>query len=274
MPDKPCLPAYVDDRLMAALSELVLHAADTVLRLRGPQLAMRKKRDSSPVTAADEASQAVLLNGLSRLLPGIPVVAEEQAHHQALPAAPVFVLIDPLDGTREYIAGLDEFTINVGLIAHGVPIAGLVAAPARHTLWRGILGQGAERLAYRGGGAGQVVRVRTRTWPGSGAVALVSRSHLDAASAALLDRARIGARQPCGSALKFCLLAEGAADLYPRLAPTCYWDVAAGHAVLTAAGGAVVAPDAAPLHYGESQSGLRIAGFIACGDSAALSLIG
>lgn len=264
------LPAFLDERTMAALSALALRAAQAVLSFRKADLTVRAKPDSSPVTEADEASEGIIMEGLARLLPGVPVVSEEQAGAASRPQASVFLLVDPLDGTREFVAGCDEFTINIGVVAEGAPVAGVIAAPARGQLWRGVVGRGAERLACAGERTGQARRIRTRAWPGAEAVALVSRSHLDPATAALLDRARIAVRRPCGSALKFCLLAEGSADLYARLAPTSEWDVAAGHALLVAAGGALARPDATPLRYGGAEPAFRIPGFVAGGDPAAL----
>ncbi|HET9903461.1 MAG TPA: 3'(2'),5'-bisphosphate nucleotidase CysQ [Xanthobacteraceae bacterium] len=255
----------LDERLLHALTGLAWEAADTILPLRHAALAVQEKADGSPVTRADAASEAILCEGLARLMPGVPVVSEERAEGQAWPKAESFVLLDPLDGTREFIAGRDEFTVNIGLIAGGVPAAGVVAAPARATAWRGIVGRGAERI----GRTSAAVSIATRKFPGAAAVALVSRSHLDAATQALLDRAGIAQRRPCGSALKFALLAEGAADIYPRLAPTRAWDVAAGHAVLAAAGGRVARANGAALRYGEA-AGFVVPDFLACGDASAL----
>jgi 3'(2'), 5'-bisphosphate nucleotidase len=271
VPDSIRPPAFVDRSLMAALTELALLAAQAIMRLRETQLGVRAKPDCSPVTAADEASEAILLEGLARLMPGIVVVSEEQDRHVMPAPGATFVLVDPLDGTREFIAGRDEFVVALGIIADGAPVAGILAAPARQLLWRGVVGRGAERLASPSGRTGEPERIRTREWPGDSAAALVSRSHLDGASAALLDRLHVSHRQPCGSALKFCLLAEGSADIYPRLAPTSAWDVAAGHALLTAAGGTVVHADATPLLYGEGESSLRVADFCACGDPKAVA---
>jgi 3'(2'), 5'-bisphosphate nucleotidase len=265
------VPTPIDQPLMVALSALALRAVQGLLPLAGAGLAVREKADRSPVTAADAASEAILLEGLARLLPGVPVVSEERADEAGAPRGPVFVLVDPLDGTREFIAGRNEFTINIGIVADGAAVAGVVAAPARGLLWRGIVGRGAERLTCDGESMGEAVAIATRPFPGATAVALVSRSHADAASAALLDRLGITNQRVCGSALKFCLLAQGEADVYPRLAPTRAWDVAAGQALLTAAGGVVVRPDAAPLRYDALAPPFGIPGFIACGDPNVLA---
>jgi 3'(2'), 5'-bisphosphate nucleotidase len=210
----------------------------------------------------------VILDGLARLLPGLPVIAEESVGRQSPPAlGDTFVLVDPLDGTKEFIAGRDEYTVNVALVSGRTPIAGIIAAPARRLLWRGVVGHGAERLAIAGETVGAPKRIHVRQWRSSGAVALVSRSHRDAATEALLDRLPPTRAESCGSSLKFCRLAEGSADIYPRLGPTSEWDIAAGHALVVAAGGMVTAPDGRPLAYGNAQQRFRVPGFIAWGDS-------
>lgn len=255
--------------LLDGLTLIASQAAAAILAVPRLDLNRRDKPDFSPVTAADEAADAVILAGLAALMPGVPVVSEETTGNR--PAEGLgqrFVIVDPLDGTREFLAGLDEFTVNIAVVENGTPIAGVVGAPARGLIWRGHVGHGAERLALAPGAAAKLARervaVRTRSRPPSGARVLVSRSHLDAATDAYVDRFMQPERIPCGSALKFCLLAEGSADLYPRLAPTSEWDVAAGHAVLVAAGGDLRKPDGSALRYG--QGNFLIAGFIATGD--------
>lgn len=263
--------------LLEGLTLIASRAAAAVLAVPYLDLKAREKPDSSPVSAADEASEAVILEGLAALMPGVPIVSEETTGNQAVEGlGGRFFIVDPLDGTREFLAGLDEFTVNIALVDKGMPMAGVVAAPARGLVWRGhvLPGQqnlGAERLALRPGEAPARARERTaihtRPRPSIGARVLVSRSHLDPATDAYVDRLPEAQRTACGSALKFCLLAEGSADLYPRLAPTSEWDVAAGHAVLAGAGGALLRPDGSPLRYGEGD--FRIAGFIASGDHPA-----
>jgi 3'(2'), 5'-bisphosphate nucleotidase len=265
-----------DARLLDGLTAIAAHAAAAILAIAPSDLAPHDKPDLTPVTAADKASEATILEGLGRLLPGVPVVSEETA--AAVLAENLgsrFVLVDPLDGTRELLAGRDEFTVNIALIIGGHPVAGVVAAPARGLLWRGIVGTRAERLVLSPSIGSQAARearaihtsARSKAGHNSGLVALVSRSHLDPVTEAYLATLNPAERIACGSALKFCQLAEGTADLYPRLAPTSEWDVAAGHAVLAAAGGSVCTPDGRPLLYG--QAGFRIPAFIAWGDRAA-----
>ena len=260
-------------RLLDALTTLVSQASAAILAACRSGLAARAKADLSPVTAADEAAEAVLLAGLAKLLPGTPVVSEE-AVAQAAPAKldGSFVLVDPLDGTRELIAGRDEFTVNVAIVSAGRPVLGIVAAPALGLLWRGADNMGAERMRLSPGApisaAAERVSIHTRRLPGGGLVAAVSRSHLDRETEAFLARLPIAERLSCGSAIKFGRLAEGSADVYPRLSPTCEWDVAAGHALLSAAGGTVTRPDGAPLRYGGIADRFRIPAFVAWADPA------
>ncbi len=257
----------VDQALMAALTAAAGRAAATTLAIARTDFDVRAKADRSPVTDADERSQSILLDAVARIMPGTTVVSEEMP---ALPTSvgDLIVLIDPLDGTKEYVSGSSEYTVNLAIVAARTPIAGIVAVPAEGQIYRGIVGDGAERLAMTPDGvvAAQAQRIAVRKASRGGLVAAVSRSHLDTATVSLLDRLGVATRMPCGSALKFCRVAEGAADIYPRLATTCEWDVAAGHAVVAAAGGSVTLPDGGPLHYGASEAQFRIPAFIAWGD--------
>lgn len=264
----------IDDRLLDELTTVVSAAGAAILVTRSGSLDTRTKPDLTPVTACDHAAEAVILKGVARLLPGICIVSEE-ATSRALPQriSDSFVLVDPLDGTRELIAGRDEFTINVAIIAGGRPRLGIVAAPAQGLLWRGIEGRGAERLRLSPGAPASAAQarspIRTRSSPRSGLVAAVSRSHLDPQTQAYLARLPVSERRVCGSAVKFCQVAEGSADVYARLSPTCEWDVAAGHAVLAAAGGMVNTPEGAPMSYGRTAANFRVPAFIAWGDPSA-----
>jgi 3'(2'), 5'-bisphosphate nucleotidase len=254
----------VDELLLAKLTEGVAAAAASTLG--GPRN-VRIKADQTPVTDADERSQAILLDAVARLMPGIAVVSEEMAVRPSR-LGDIFVLIDPLDGTKEFVAGSSEYTVNLAIIRDHEPVAGIVAVPAAGLVYRGRVRHGAERLAMSScrDGTGAAHPIRVRTPQRGGVVAAVSRSHLDPATAALLDRLHIGNRIACGSALKFCRIAEGAADIYPRLAPTCEWDVAAGHALVAAAGGTVTLAHGGALRYGETARDFRIPAFIAWGD--------
>jgi 3'(2'), 5'-bisphosphate nucleotidase len=265
----------LDSQLLDELSSVVSAAGAAIMAACGRPLEARAKPDHSPVTAADHASEVVLLEGISRILPGISIVSEEAVTTSA-PASlsGSFVLVDPLDGTRELLAGRDEFTVNVAVVSGGRPRLGIVAAPARGMLWRGIEGGGAERLLLSPGSKVSAARERTaihsRPCPASGLIATVSRSHLDPQTAAWLARLPIAQRLACGSAVKFCQLAEGLVDVYPRFSTTCEWDVAAGHAVLAAAGGMLVGPEeGGALTYGRIETGFRIPSFVAWGDPLA-----
>lgn len=261
-----------ESQILDDLTLLVARAADAILAVSPSQLDARLKSDRSPVTAADEASDAVIAEGLARLMPGIPVVSEERIERAAPPGlGDMFVLVDPLDGTKELLAGRDEFTINVAVVIRGRPALGIVAAPALGLLWRGLVGGGAARMRLPLAGRPCEGRpIATRRRPPQGLVATVSRSHLDVATEAFLGRLPVAARAACGSALKLCRVAEGSADVYPRLSPTCEWDICAGHAVLAAAGGTVVDPAGEPLHYGNAAGGFRIPAFVAWGDPDAV----
>ena len=267
-------PVIADGGLLDELTTIVSAAAEAILAARARALDARTKADRSPVTAADEAAEAVILEGLARVLPGAAVVSEEAASRECPACVPdSFVLVDPLDGTRELIAGRDEFTVNVAIVSGGRPRLGIVAAPAQGVLWRGVEGQGAERLHLSPGAPASAVRerraIRTRPPPRAGLTAVVSRSHLDSETEAFLARLPITGRLTSGSAVKFCQVAEGAADVYPRLSTTCEWDVAAGHAVLTAAGGVLTAPGGEALSYGQIARNFRVPAFVAWGDPAA-----
>lgn len=257
------------DALARIFAEIALAAGPAVMEEYQRSAAdARVKSDGSPVTAADERAEAVIREGLSRSATPIPVVAEEAtAAGQAIEVAERFVLVDPLDGTREFISRNGEFTINVALVENGAPIAGAVYAPAIERLWFGgqtayactvPVGRGLpEAAAWR--------RLRARPARET-LVALASRSHGDPETEAFLARLPIRERRSAGSSLKFCVIAEGEGDVYPRFAPTMEWDTAAGDAVLRAAGGTVLSVDGGPLAYGKIASGLRNGGFVAWGD--------
>lgn len=261
-PESGAVPT-IDAPLVDALTEVVADAAGAILAIAPAAIDTRLKADKSPVTAADEAADAVIARGLARLLPGIPVVSEE-SRDRPTALGETFALVDPLDGTKEFIAGVGEYTVNLAIVTAGEPIAGFVAAPALGLLWRGIVGRGAQRLGLDGKAA--PVAIHCRPAPASGLVAAASRSHFTAATAAFLDRVGVASRVSCGSSLKFCRLAEGALDVYPRLSEISEWDIAAGHALVTAAGGVVTTPAGAPLRYGDAAHGFAVPGFIAWGD--------
>lgn len=207
--------------------------------------------------------------GLSKALPGVPVVSEEDhARRPVTQAAGTFVLVDPLDGTREFIAGRDEFTVNIALIENETPRVGIIAAPARGSLWRGSARHGAQKLHLTGEGhASDPVTISTRRLDVP-RVILMSRSHSDPATTAFAKRWTGIETMTAGSSLKFGLIAEGIADVYPRLAPVREWDAAAGHALVVAAGGIVVTPDGNPLDYGRKENNFTVTGFVAWANPA------
>ncbi len=258
------------EELLDALTEIVSRAAAVTLATPFSSVERRIKNDLSPVTAADEASEAVIIDGVSRLLPGVTVIAEESvAGTAAASLEPSFVIVDPLDGTKEFLAGRDEFTVNVAIVTHGAPVAGIIAAPAQGLLWRGVAGGRAERLRLRlGAGLEHAYErsvIRTRPAPDRLIVA-TSRSHLDETTEEFIARLPVARRFLCGSSVKFCYVAQGEADVYPRLSPTHEWDIAAGCAILMAAGGTVTAPDGGPLRFGRREEKFLVPGFLAWGD--------
>jgi 3'(2'), 5'-bisphosphate nucleotidase len=259
------------------LTAVVVRAATAILAFDPATAPRRQKSDRSFVTSADEAAQAIIVQGLSEFFPGLPAVCEEAIGSPRPPAlGQCFALVDPLDGTREFLEGRSEFTVNLALVVAGVAVVGIIAAPALGLLWRGVAGRGAERLRFnpaRPRAFDEIAPVHTRAQiPGRVRIA-VSRSHLDADTAALLSRLPVCETIVCGSSLKFCRVAEGAADLYPRLAPTSEWDIAAGDALLAAAGGVVQRPDGAALRYGQIGQGFRVPAFLAFGDRTAVHRI-
>jgi 3'(2'), 5'-bisphosphate nucleotidase len=257
----PTLDAAACAELMDALTEIAARASQAILQVAG-HAEVHNKGDGSPVTAADAASEAVICDGLKRLAPAVPIISEEQASHERLKpgARGSYFLVDPLDGTKEFISGRDEYTVNIAIVTDGVPILGIVTAPAAGIAWRGIVGRGAERLPIAPGA------IHTRPCPGDELLVMVSRSHLEERTKTFVEKFPKAKLVQCGSSVKFCRLAEGAADLYARLAPTHDWDIAAGHAILTAAGGQVTAPDGSAVTYGSAE--LLVPAFLAWGDKA------
>lgn len=236
--------------LLPKIVALVEEAAVVVMRFYATEAAVSEKADASPVTAADEAAEAILVRGLRELTPEIPLVAEEamaRGDTTVDPAtAEVFWLVDPLDGTKEFIKKNGKFTLNVSLVEAGRPILGVVAAPAIGAWWWGARSHGAVVRVD-----GETRTIEARCVPASGPVAMVSRSHGSPEEEAFLAAEGAGERKAAGSSLKFCRVAEGLADLYPRFGRTMEWDTCAAQAVLEAAGGRVTTRDGARLVYGK-----------------------
>ena len=248
--------------LLGPVVRLARAAAVEILRCRATGIEVRIKADSSPLTEADEAAERIIVPALRALTPDIPVIAEEEvARAGTIPSAAArFWLVDPLDGTKEFVANRDYFTVNVALIEHARPILGVVAAPAMARIFSGIPGFG----AWLSDDGAPEREIRCRPMPDDGAVVVASYSHDDPADVARLIRnVPVKDTHRLGSALKFGLLACGEADLYPRIGPTMEWDTAAGQAVLIAAGGSVTTHDGAELAYG--KPGFLNPGFIARG---------
>ncbi|MGY4403015.1 3'(2'),5'-bisphosphate nucleotidase CysQ [Bradyrhizobium sp. USDA 3315] len=257
--------------LLESLTELVIRAGDAILAVNRSTMNVAGKDDGSPVTEADLAADHIIVEGLTRLAPQVSLLSEERVHLATPPYKDSFFLIDPLDGTKEFVAGRNEFTVNVALVTQGVPLLGIVGAPALGLIWRGIVGKGAERLTLQGGAVSQAVPIKTRPCPPRGApwTVAVSRSHGDARTEAFIDARGNAVRAVLGSAVKFGRVAEGEVDIYPRLSPTSEWDVAAGHAVVVAAGGKVTDSNGSPLHFGLGREDFLVPEFIAWGDPAA-----
>ena len=259
--------------LMEPLTALVVQAGEAILAVNRAAMRVDGKQDGSPVTEADLAADRIIADGLTQLAGDIPTLSEERAQLASPPFHGSFFLIDPLDGTKEFVAGRDEFTVNLALITRGVPLLGIVSAPALGLLWRGIVGRGAERVRFDGATIGTPEPIRTRRLPAQGEpwIAAVSRSHGDPRSEAFIDSRPNAERKTCGSAVKFGRIAEGSADIYPRFGPTCEWDVGAGCAVVTAAGGKVTDDRGGDLVFGQRQdTGFIIPAFVAWGDPQAV----
>lgn len=259
-------------KLADGLLASVLSAGSLQMRYHGSDIAVISKPDASPVTAADHESETVLLAGLAAVAPSIPVVAEERMSAGFVPKVDsTFFAVDPLDGTKDFIAGRPEFTINIGLIIRGKPVFGLIYAPALSSMYL-TTAEGESAYCHLPHNAlvssfaeCRFERLRTRV-PEPGALrALTSRSRPSEIANTFLERAGVSDAQPTGSSLKFCLIAQGRADLYARFGPTNEWDTAAGQAILIAAGGAVVTLDGVPLTYGKTEDRFLNPHFIAWG---------
>ena len=260
------------ERLARALLPSVLEAGAIEMRYYRSGVAIERKADASPVTAADREAEVVLLAALAHIAPGVPVIAEEAVGRGTVPPiADAFFLVDPLDGTREFINQRDEFTVNVALVQGGKPVFGIVFAPALGDLCvtLGLARAGHARVAATTPasalGAVEFADIRTRRPDRAALVAVASLAHGATEADRFLAPYRVSARRNAGSSLKFCLLARGQADIYPRIGPTMEWDTAAGHAILAAAGGSVTELDGAPFIYGKADKGFLNPGFVAWG---------
>ncbi|HEY1707027.1 MAG TPA: 3'(2'),5'-bisphosphate nucleotidase CysQ [Rhizomicrobium sp.] len=261
--------AHAASAMVRALAEIAYDAGRIILRHYTDEIVSRKKEDHSPVTAADEEAEAFILARLKHLAPDVPVIAEEEAaagrlqkigHH--------FFLVDPLDGTKEFINKNGEFTVNIAEIIDGKPVRGVVYAPAIDRLFFGETLSGAFEIEAKPGGApdfGEANQISVRSAPAGGMTAVASRSHRDSKTDEYLAAYKIKDFLSAGSSLKFCLVATGEADIYPRHGRTMEWDTAAGHAVLAAAGGSVTQLDGKPFLYGKAKEKFANPFFVAKG---------
>ena len=245
-----------------ALADICEEAARLILPLWKTGLTVHTKSDESPVTEADRQGETLILARLATRFPGVHVISEEDASEFGTPdeVGRQFFLVDPVDGTKAFVRGDPNFTVNIALIEDGLPVAGAVNAPATGETWFTQNGQAMKRVH---GGATRPVRARD--WPQGAAVALVSHTMKPETVQALAEKYGFDEPQPMDSSIKFCRLAEGAADIYPRHGPTMEWDIAAGHAVLVAAGGRVDGEDGSAVVYGKADKGFKNGWFVARG---------
>lgn len=259
---------------LGLMIDLALKAGAAIAEIYATDFDAEAKGDGSPVTAADREAEEIILAGLAAGAPGIPVLAEESASEGCIPELGTrFFLVDPLDGTKEFLSRNGEFTVNIALVDHGRPISGVVYAPAIEKLYYGAAGEGAfyQQVApgQPRGAAEHPHEIEARAPFHKNLVAVASRSHRSPETEALLEKIGVADFRPAGSSLKFCLVAQGTADVYPRLGRTMEWDTGAGQAVLEAAGGRVHVLDgeneAGPLTYGKKERGFDNPHFIAWG---------
>jgi 3'(2'), 5'-bisphosphate nucleotidase len=255
-------PDEIAQRLAAIASE----AARLLRGMENARLEQRLKDDGSPTTAADLAAEQLIIRRLNEVWPGVPVVAEETA--STAHTADFFFLVDPLDGTGDFIHGTGEYSVNIALIQGRRPLAAAVAAPAQGSIWIAGTTARMSTMTKEDGGTFDWQDIRVRSAPEDGLVALVSRRHGDIATEACLSVLSIGTRRMTSSALKFCLIASGEADIYVRCGATMEWDTAAGDHILCCAGGSVVGPGGIPLSYGHEDRGYRNGPFAALGDTS------
>lgn len=250
-------------------AELAVAAGAAIMLFYNNDSNARQKGDTSPVCDADLAGEAVILAGLAARMPELPVVSEEAAAAGAQSTNDdTFILVDPVDGTREFLAGKGEFTVNIGLIVRGEPKVGVVYAPALEQMW--LAGDHAVTFPVAPGAKlpppSERLRIGVRKQDHENRVALTSWSHTDPRTSAFLDHLNIKERRMIGSSLKFCALADGSADIYPRFGATMEWDTAAGDAILRAAGGIVLDREGQPLRYGKTATKFMNGSFVAWAD--------
>ncbi len=248
------------------LRSTAIEAGEKILEVRGNKLGVCYKDDQSPVTIADQAAEEIILRDLKQIAPDIPVIAEESVSEGKIPKVTArFWLVDPLDGTKEFIAGGSDFTVNIALIEDGKPTFGIIYTPESRKLYTAKNPDEATiQNVDKDGNPGPEKIIHVRRANNDNLTALASKSHLDDETRSYLEKLNITDKTSAGSSLKFCVVAEGNADIYPRFGPTMEWDIAAGHAILSAAGGSVTNPDGTPFHYNKPD--FRNGPFIAKGE--------
>ncbi len=266
----PPAASAADIALAEALLPVAFAAGQAILAVRRAGAHVEWKADSSPVTEADRAAEAVISAALADLAPGVPVIAEEAAYEGRVPeTGSAFFLVDPLDGTKEFVRGGNDFTVNIGLVRDGAPALGVILLPATGKLFWGAVGAGAWRAMMTDGVVTGRQPIRVRAAPDGPIAVVASRSHRTPETDAYIRRYDVEKLVAAGSSMKFCALASGKADLYPRMGTTMQWDTAAGDAILRAAGGIVVTLDGRPLSYGPGgepgAEGYRNPWFVAAG---------
>jgi 3'(2'), 5'-bisphosphate nucleotidase len=253
----------VDAELGRALADIVEEAGAEIMPLWRSELTVERKADFSPVTEADRRGEALILKRLAERFPGVHVVSEEDASESGTPTqiGARFFLVDPLDGTKAFVRGGEHWTVNIGLIQDGRPVAGAVSAPAWGRTWY-TTGEGAERRPI---GQHQGEAIRVRPWPNGQAIAVVSHTMKPEVETELRQKYGYTQTLAMDSSAKICMLAEATADIYPRHGTTMEWDIAAAHAVLEAAGGTLKTPDGEPFRYGKAGEGFKNGWFVARG---------
>lgn len=266
--------------LNAALVPLALGVGNLILEYYNTDIEISKKSDDSPVTLADREAEKLIIETLEAKWPDLPIVAEEMCAAGDIPKVEGnFFLVDPLDGTKEFINKRDEFTVNIALIANNHPFYGLVLTPALGELFITLSSSEAGYKKYSNGietlsedmkdfEPSHFTPITVRDWPSSAPVGVISRSHMDEETAAFLNKNEVSNRISAGSSLKFCQLAQGLADIYPRFGPTMEWDTAAGHSILCAAGGKLVDGNGEPFLYGKYERKYLNGNFVAAAESS------
>lgn len=249
--------ALFTDNQITSLLQTAQDAGRLIMEYYQKGHAVDHKDDASPVTEADRSADRLIVAALKALAPAIPIVSEE-GEKSDVTGAEYFWLVDPLDGTRSFIRGTGYFTVNIGLIANGIPMLGIIYDPVHETMY-----WGNESNAFRRNKNESAIPIHIRERPKAGGTALISHRNINELTEQYILSQGIADRIPCASSIKFCILAQGDADIYPRFDPTMEWDTAAGHAILHAAGGRMITPEGAPFLYG--KPGFLNGNFVALG---------